>query len=58
MIESCKYCSSTNLEFKQSHLLYNIDEDIEENKEGYLCNDCGCFHSELENFFQYDVDPK
>lgn len=57
MIEQCKNCFSTNIEFKQSHLLYNIDTDEEEYKEGYVCNDCGCFHSEIEDFYQYDSYP-
>ncbi len=57
MIESCKYCQSTNIEFKSEFELYNPETDIIELKEGYICQDCNCFHSELENFFQYDVNP-
>lgn len=58
MIETCKYCHSNNIEFKSEFELYNPETDVIEDKEGYICQDCGCFHSEIENFFQISIDTK
>ena len=54
-IKECKRCGSNNIVKVNNSEQYNPDTDESEFVSGFICNDCGCFHSKDGTFFQYDV---
>lgn len=58
MTNWCKNCGSVNIEFTQDFELINPETDKLEKHDGLLCTECGCFHSVVDNFFQYEPEPE
>ena len=49
--EFCKICKETELEFHESTKIYNPENDEkEEIKNVYECNNCGAYHFELGEY--------
>lgn len=45
----CKYCKGTKLEFHETHKVYNIDTNEEEDINNvYYCPECGAQHFDTE----------